>query len=255
MSDIENIQPGDNITADDKAPVRTRKALTKTEKLQDILLVVSVAQLILAFALYMVAVINIWWVLLISVIIAGLAVLSYFKFDRRTPRIIIRILCISFAAVPFVLGAVYIASLYFEAVKTNDPDVMQYFLSLFWLTFTVGVLSPLLFLQPVFVMNATARRRFDMVMLRIVTIATFACSIILCVFALEFKIDDGQLLNTSTTYAPVIFGEQINFTLAIDTVITRILFCALGAAMIVCSFLVRSKKKDKQPVESAKNSL
>lgn len=201
----------------------------------------------------MVAVVNIWLVLLISVIIVGLAVLSYFKFDRRTPRIIIRILCISFAALPLLLGAVYIASFYFEAVKTNDPDVMQYFLSFFWLTFTVGILSPLLYLQPVFVMNATARRRFDMVMLRIVTIATFVCSIILCVFALEFKIDDGQLLNTSMTYAPVILGEQINFTLAIDTVITRILFCALSAVMIVCSFLVHSKKKDQQ-AESAKSN-
>lgn len=249
MSDIENAQPGEIAPSDENSPVRTKRALTKDEKLQDILLVVSIGQLILAVALYMLAVLNVWVILAAVVAAVALSVASHFKFDSHVPRIILRVLCIFLAAAPFIFWLAFIVPFYFEAMKYNSPEVMQSFMSYFWVTFAIAVLSPLLFLQPCFVLNATARRLFDMVMLRIVTISTFLYSIILSIWALEFQADGSKLIGAPEPV--VILGHQFTLGFASDTIAVRILFCACSAALVYCSLLFHSKKHE--TAESANN--
>lgn len=249
MSDIENVQPNSSIAAKEKPPAR--KMLTKTEKRQDVLLVLSVAQLVLGLTLYMLAAISFWCILLFTGIVVAMAVLSYFKFNQRAPRIALRALCIFLGTVPFVIWLVFNILVYREASAYSDPVAMQQFYSWLWLTFAIAVMSPPLFLQPVFVVNAGSRRRFDMMMLRIVSIVTCVDAVILCTLALEYKINNDQLLNTAATYSPVIFGEQINLTVATDNILTRVLFCALSAAIITLSFRIHSRGER----ESEENTL
>lgn len=239
MPDIENALPNDNSSA------RPKRMLSKTEKLQDILLVVSIAQLITAFLLYLLETTVIPVLLAESLAVIGLTLLAHFRYENRAVRILLCVIDIFLIAVPFLFSVIFILLYYTEAVPYPDTDTMIQFQADFWMTFAVIAMPPFLFMQPVFVVNATARRRFDMVLLRIVTLLTLLFSILLCAFALAYKPDGNQLILTSQTYSWNIFGSAINFTVAIDSIFTRILFCTCSAVLTVLSFRIRSNKKDK----------
>lgn len=204
------------------------------------LIAASVAQLALALMLYLLAAVTFSPLIVMALISFALALLSHYRGDKRLPRVLLRVFFIVIILGVAVMGAL---SVFMEPGRLFDDnhDTRLINQASLWLTLSLLVLPPLLFLQPALSVGAGRGYRFDLVIMRTVAIAVFILSVLLCVFALEFRLYENQrLILTSVTYSPVIFGYEFIIPINIDNFLTRIMFCLCSAAFVLFSFVVRS---------------
>ncbi len=224
------------------------------EKSRNIVLALSLAQLVLAVLMYMLPSIRMSILLVETAIAVALGLFVRFgPQESRVFRGILRVVFILLFAVPLVFSIA--AAIWTNSLRSLDSnEATQAMLTLSnWFLLADVALPPLLFLQPVLALNTRGSRPFDRVLLRILSILALAGTILLCFFALEYTTPDGSEILTQTTYFPVLFGHTFTIPIAFENVITRILLCVLGAGATVFSFLpARHSRKDLPSPHSAK---
>jgi len=207
------------------------------------LFVTSVIQLTLGILLYFIGTISFTILFIEGSIALVLALLSHYKgYSNRLWTVLLRILFSAYLFVPLAAGIAMIIYVFVAVQGFQDPDLNLIILENIWLTLSLIVIPPLLFLQPALSAMAKHRKQYDLVLMRIAAITVFLLSVVLCVFILDYKTDFGSLLSTSVSYTRVILGQQMNITIAINNILTRIIFCLCSGAIIVFAFKLKHIK-------------
>lgn len=220
-----------------KAAGSSLRTMTE-EKIRNILIGLSFAQLVLAGLMYMLPSIKPTILLAEAAVAVILALLVRFgPQESRAFRVILRVIFIVLIAVPalFAIGV----CIWTNSLRSLDDSASaQAMLTLNnWFMFADIAFPPLLFLQPVLALNTRNNRGFDRILLRVFSGLCLVGCLMLCLFALEFSTPEGAEILTETTYFPVLFGHTIVIPIAFDNILTRILLCGLGAAILFFSFL------------------
>ncbi|MDD2363018.1 MAG: hypothetical protein PHH84_08735 [Oscillospiraceae bacterium] len=232
---------------------KTKSSWFTTTNCLNGLLLASVIQLTLGILLYLIGTVSFMVLLIEGAIALVLAFLSNYKgYSSRLWKILLRILFSVYLFASLAAGIAMIIFIFVFIRGYKDPDLNLIILDNIWLTLALIVIPPLLFLQPALSVMAKYRKRYDLVLVRIAAITVFILSVILCVFILNHEAAFGNILSTSVTYTPVIFGHQMNINIAIDNIFTRILFCLCSGAFVVFAFKLKhinskSLEKSKQP--------
>jgi len=223
----------------------------------DTVLTASVLQLFLLFTMYFIALRSLS--LLIFALPAAATLLLY-RVERkrirdhernngRIQRIIRRIIAVTATAVPFVIFAAL--TLFFlctnELLNVTGLGV-EYSISLLVATMLLPMLAVT---QAALSICIKSRRRFDLMLMRITSIVVFLSTVSMCVFILNLRFEPTSLSaapeNFITTVHPFSFsilGMDIDFTIAVDNILTRILLCGSGAAAVITSFLLKPTAAD-----------
>lgn len=215
-------------------PVRPKVNWTNPERVFNVLLGVSVAQIVLGLLLYMIISINFLVYFTVGILAIGMAFITHFKVDNRVVRVLIRILLIVGMAGSALTGIGFL--MYANSV---DAEYIQLYIAY---TIAFLLLPIMLFLQPVFIIKAEKRHRVDIVLMRIAAIFTLLLSLLLCFYALEYSYGGQQCIVTSNTYEFTIFSQDISFTLGIDCIFSRLIFCACSGVITVFSFLLHAER-------------
>jgi hypothetical protein len=194
---------------------------------------VAVLQLVLALLLYMIAAIEgVFW-FSASAVALVLGLIGYYLADKPIVRILLRVLFIVLTAGIVGFGIAIILMSYNELKTTVDfslnPDSFYYILIYILLL----ELSVFLFVQAAVSGLAKYRRRFDLVLLRIIGIIVLVFSVLFCVFGLEYGLSGSKFIVTSFV-TPEIFGKS--FKIGIDNIATRAVFCLLSLSYVFMSF-------------------
>jgi len=202
---------------------------------------VAVLQVILGLLLYIIA--SIEWSFWLGAMVAALILgfIGNYKGDNRKTRILLRVVFIAFIAALFVFDIVALCISIMYSEYDYRVDLV------FLLSFS---LSAMLFAQAAASSMVKFRRKFDLVLLRVIGIIVLAMSLMFCTFGLGYKVDSGTPLVLRSFTTPEIFG--MSFEVAIDNIITRLLFSLLSVAFVFMSFKIRavsSKKGQGQPEE------
>lgn len=209
------------------------------------LLLASVVQLVLSILLYVLAAIQFKVLLIEAGVMIVLALLSHKLNDEFRWRVILRVLYVAVLVLVLVGGAAMMVLIVSQSAALGSHDQQQAIFANFLMITGILALPALLFLQPAMVAMVQGRYRFDLVLLRITAIAVLLLSIVLCVFGLEYTMNGERMIINSVRYSPVIFGHTMNITIAIDNILTRILFCLCSIVMVVFSFKLRSLSRAK----------
>lgn len=227
----------DNAIKKSKSPISEKFKWFTDERCIEGLPSVAVLQVILALLLYMIASVewSFWLVATAAALVLGLV--GIYKGDNRGARIILRVVIIAFIAalIAFDIVALYVSLRYSEYDYKVDLVLL--------LSFS---LSALLFVQAAVSSLAKHRRKFDLVLLRVIGIIVLAMSVLFCIFGLEYKVGGVPLIVRSFS-TPEIFG--MSFEVAIDNIVTRLLFSLFSVAFVFMSFKLRafsSKKAQEQ---------
>ena len=206
----------------------------------------SVLMLIIAILLYLLAAMNFWLIAIEGGLALALAFIWQRASERRAGRVIIRSLILTLLTL-VLLSSVAIMLYLLSDVSAYDSTLAAEFLQAQgWPLLAVFLLPPFLFFQPTLVVMAGQRHTIDAVTLRIVSILTLILTLLLCIFALSYSSDGGAII-TSVTYTPKILGQEMNITIAIDNILTRIIFCLCSAVMVVLSFRLKAEPRVKIP--------
>ena len=235
-SDQEALAAGQK-TADHPRRPSFIESMTE-EKNRNILLGVSVVQLVLAILMYMLASVNTTLLLIEAAVAVVLALFVRFgPQDSRVFRGIMRTVFILLISAAILFTSVVV--IWTNSLRSLDnSEATQAMLTLSnWFMFADVTMPPLLYLQPVLALNTRGNRRFDRTLVRILSVLCLIGCILLCVFALNYSTPDGGEILTDVTYFPVVFGHTFAIPIAFENILTRILLCGLGAAMVVFSFL------------------
>lgn len=193
--------------------LHTRRALT-------VLIVASALQIVLAFILYMSE--------SASPVVLGieggagvvLVLIAALLHNRsRSLRLFTRVLSVAGTAVPAVTALVFLILAW-----QMSPDEQEFNVLFGWFLVAVVILPPLLVIQLVLSVAARYRRRFDLVLLRVISSAAFIGTIAVCIGALDFDASSGQILRSAY----------------FDSFFTRTLLCAFGAVAAAMSFWIKS---------------
>ncbi|NLN81797.1 MAG: hypothetical protein GX136_04545 [Clostridiales bacterium] len=228
-----------DITESTKKAEKTgeRKPRFTTENCLNGMLAASVLQIVLALLLYLLASVKMELLLIETAVGVALTLSAYFKADERVPCILLRVINIFLLCGVLAFGIGIIVASYFMLASSGEPNLQIEYSQIIWIILPFIVLPPLLFLQTVFAITARYRRRFDLVLARINGILVLALSLILCFISLEYRQGGERLILTSFT-TPKVFGYD--FTIAIDNIITRAVFCVCSIAYVVFAFKLRS---------------
>ena len=235
--------------SDNKTPSPVSETRKLSERLRndsqfqcDALLCCSAAQLTLAFLVYFIAIPP-----LETILFGGIAALviifSFLERDRgRRYLIIRRILTLSTLLFAIILTAVF--SLL--TVMTAEYDPLPSYPTVYPISIMISnLLFPvLLIMQTAIACCVSNLRKFDIGLIRFVSILSLAVTIFFCTYVMQLQFNGGEMIITRKHEFPlVLFGFDLSFTVAIDNFLTRILMCASGAAVTVLSFIVKSSKK------------
>lgn len=241
LSESAEIKAPADIEQDRPAAPRKSTFSLEPAKLPTYLLAVSAAQLVLALLMYLVPSTS---ALLLTIegafAVALILYARYRPMTKKAARVLLRVLYI------FGMAAAVAGSLIIEGIMASETTSLSepVFQSYSWMVLAMVLIPPMLFLQPVLAFTARYRRRFDLVLLRILAIFTLLLSLALCLFALEYDVN-GRGILTSSVYAFTLLGHSFSFTLAVNCIFTRVLFCACSAAMVFLSFRLHPEKANK----------
>jgi len=162
----------------------------------------------------------------------------------RIQRVLRHIIAIAATAVPLVIFATLTAFFLYTNEPLNVTGLgVEYSISLLVATMLLPIL---LMIQAALSVCIKSRCRFDLVLMRITSIVVFLATLSMCVFILDLKLEATSLSsapeNFITTIHPFSFsmlGMDIDFTIAIDNILTRILLCGSGALSVIASFLLK----------------
>lgn len=217
---------------------RPKRVRTKEEHNFNVLLGASIIQIVLSLLLYMITSVNTWIILVEAAVTIALVILEHFGNEKRVSRILLRTFCI------FVLSAVLLACIGLLIYLFAEEQSAEY-LQMECIFMVSAVLLPvLLFFQPVLVTSSVNRRRFDLVLLRILVIAALIFSLFLSFYGLEYKINGQQAILTANAYTFNLLGQEHTINIDYDCIFTRALFCICSGVLVVFSFLQHSVKAD-----------
>ena len=211
-------------------------------KVQNMLLGASVIQLLLALLMYMLP--SVRTSLLLGEAAAGIVlalVVRYAPMEKRAVRVLVRVVVIAVLALTTILTIVVVlmTNASRQPTDTEAPSIILTTSNYFMLA--AVALPPVLFLLPSLSLNARRRRRFDVVLLRIVTILSLIGVLLLTIFALSYAPYGEPTILTSAVYTPVLFGHTFTININIDNILTRVLLCLCSAVMVFLAFYLRSK--------------
>ncbi len=193
------------------------KKTTETERqtFRKALLILSFVQLVLAFALFIVTSMQLWFSAILGLLLAGIALLAVkLQRKRRAFRIITRSLYIT---IPALALALVLFQLIFQLVMNWDllmyDTVLQQVLESSLLMLKTLFFDCAVFVLPGVVLCARAERPFDIVMTRIYSVVVFLVSLAVCFLH---------------GYSAVVFS--------VDHILFRILFCVCTACTACFAF-------------------
>lgn len=218
-----------------KRPLLSRLDWFTEERCADGLPSVAFLQIILALLLFMIASLRweLWLFTSAAALVVGLA--GYYKGDTLAVRVVLRVLLIALTAGIIGLGIAGTA-IVFGSVPVEETGALMDVVLLLLLSF-----SFMLFVQAAASSLAKERRRFDLVLLRVIGIIVLVLSLVFCVFGMEYKDEYGLPLIARSFSTPEIFG--MSFEIAIDNLVTRALLCFLSVCFVFMSFRISSLPK------------
>ena len=217
-----------------KRPLLSRLDWFTEERCVDGLPSVAFLQIVLALLLFMIASLRweLWLFTSAAALVVGLA--GHYKGDTLAVRVVLRVLLIALTAGIIGLGIAGTA-IVFGSMPLEETGALMDVVLLLLLSFSL-----MLFVQAAASSLAKERRRFDLVLLRVIGIIVLVLSLVFCVLGWNTKTSTGCRLSQGRS-APRRFSMSVE--IAIDNLVTRALLCFLSVCFVFMSFRISSLPK------------